>query len=235
MDPANEGIRKNAFCIMCLWLDLFDWKSLKVFAFFFCSDSESGIVSRLNWYIWVWIFYYYDYFDFFYSVKHVDSALTELMTMTKISNWFERDCSMEEKNRIRNNSRNVHIISHGLVLHGIAWYMHCGMAWYGLLPVVFITIFALRFCNNSLIKYKTTYSHKRKYTHMRASERAEINMYANKLHLFKHFELIYRELKRAKWQCTSKCKQNVNDYQCNFQNLFSSLSLSLSLIIFPCI
>lgn len=36
-----------------------------------------------------------------------------------------------------------------------------GMAWHGLLPVVFIAIFALRFRNNSLIKYKTTCSHKR--------------------------------------------------------------------------
>lgn len=36
-----------------------------------------------------------------------------------------------------------------------------GMASYGLLPVVFIAIFALRFRNNSLIKYKATCSHKR--------------------------------------------------------------------------
>lgn len=79
--------------------------------------------------------------------------------------------------------------------HHITW---LGMVWYGLLPVVFIAIFALRFRNNSLIKYKTTYSHKRAQCTCTPETHTQTLMHITKLYLFNILNLIYHELKRAK-------------------------------------
>lgn len=52
-----------------------------------CVRSIGGGVNCLN------IYYYY-----YFLLKHIDSALTESMTMTKISYKYGRDWLIEEKN-----------------------------------------------------------------------------------------------------------------------------------------
>lgn len=173
---------KKAFIDVCPWVYRFNskwWKVVTIFCFVLNSVccrsilfvSEGGVELELYWYLTMLSAYFIIMIIItlnFFFVSFYCCCCCCAQAHRLCINWIDdNDKNIElvwkglvhrgerKKNRIRNSNITSYHIWHGIAYDSMVRFTTC---------CVFITIFALRFRNNSLIKYKTTYSHKCKCT-----------------------------------------------------------------------